>query len=384
MYKYVSWLPTVAGRLSYRHIGNASHPTQSTYENAYFKEARSRIIVGYQERDLSDAYFKTLTHWLSGRSGKFLFTFSAVNCTSDPSIFGNISIFFLSKNSMDAIQSIIDYNIKHLRANKFQENYIDGAKNLRDIEFHSAALSDISVKFKLKRTGEVEFSEPEFSNLDIQTETLRNKGNKIDFEKWIADQTYFFMRDIVHVHQHHENSTDTILLTQPSSIGEEEWRSNILYSLYYHAIALKRHGDSFRLAQAEGILAYAQSFSGISRSDGVTLPKYQRAALLNSLSARTKQHASEATEIGGSVGKATLFLTYILPSIAIIFTLLSPFMESVANKPELIWINSGIETFYVNIIASTISLILLTGLLLPLYLFVNRLTVLRRFRATLL
>jgi hypothetical protein len=57
--QHVGWIPTANGRLSFRHIGEAKHPTPSKYANVATKS--DRIIVAYQRRNLSDSVFRTIT-----------------------------------------------------------------------------------------------------------------------------------------------------------------------------------------------------------------------------------------------------------------------------------------------------------------------------------
>ncbi len=72
---YVGWIPTVNGRLSFRHIGDTRHPTESIVANLDTDGAR--LIVAYQRRPLSDILFPSIIHWYRDISGEFWFALTA-------------------------------------------------------------------------------------------------------------------------------------------------------------------------------------------------------------------------------------------------------------------------------------------------------------------
>jgi hypothetical protein len=136
-------------------------------------------------------------------------------------------------------------------------------KVIAAIKLASARLqrhADVSCRIILKRPGEVILSHlmpkrPEF--LEMQ-EDLRVYAN-IDISDLIAAQFYYFLRDITHTHQHHHQSTDTILSVYKSA-NDIDWRKNVLFSLYNHIIARKRTTSLSESIDALGILAYARAF----------------------------------------------------------------------------------------------------------------------------
>jgi hypothetical protein len=80
--------------------------------------------------------------------------------------------------------------------------------------------ADITLDFEIIRDGELKVSIPYFSNPDLAFASrafAEQDGH--DFDKWIADQSYFFIRDIAHQHQHHDEAVDTILILQ------KRWRT---------------------------------------------------------------------------------------------------------------------------------------------------------------
>ena len=374
-YSYISWIPTVAGRLSYRHIGNTNNSGRSFYENAFFdnEEGGSRIILGFQERDLSDAYFKTFIHYIFGLTGDFLFAFACTNKSADMEVEGELFIFVSDEKKKKYARSVLKYNIDCLRGAKSSLIYNSGLESLGDAKFHLSDSCDISISFCLERTGEIRFSQPEFRDTKLKLNTLQYADeNNSDFNKWLADQAYFFIRDMTHTHQHHANSTDTIITTQHITAIDSEWRKNIIYSLYYHAISLKRRTSYIHLVQAEGILAYAESFIGISKDKNCDIPPYQSHALLNSINAKIKQHDAVIQNENSLNSKVTLFLTYILPSLAIVFTILSPILSNVSNNPRLLDLRNFIENIYTAIIVTTISALVSLAFGVPAFVALNK------------
>jgi hypothetical protein len=113
--------------------------------------------------------------------------------------------------------------------------------------------ADIEISYHLFRTGEVYFAKPIFRDSHLLSASLNfaETTSGLDFDKWMADQAYFFLRDITHVHQHHSPSSDTILILQERDDDIDfSWRRRIIFSLHHYIIRSKRFSDSASLFQA--------------------------------------------------------------------------------------------------------------------------------------
>jgi len=230
-YPYAGWVPTANGRLSFRHIGESRYPRDTTYANIG-TNAR-RLILAYQHRNLSDALFRAITHYLCDIDDNFYFVLAAVS-DGTPSaaeeIYGAIYIFKSKEDwkskAQIAIRGYIEtlndvrLSLSSMRDEIAERALADGTSLLQNT-------ADISVKFIVHRTGEIFVAKPLFSDSELEyasTDYAVQWGH--DMPKWIADQSYFFFRDVSHQHQHHAPSSDTILLLQQRDKAGVAWRRN--------------------------------------------------------------------------------------------------------------------------------------------------------------
>lgn len=344
-FPYAGWIPTANGQLSFRHIGEARHPTESVYANVTIDDCR--IIIAYQRRPLSDALFQRIIHRVYRLEGSFWFalsgrSFRVSNETTE--IDGAIFIYKSpedwidkSENNIKAVISKINsirLSIEKDRDDIIEKEFVRETDNLNKT-------ADIKINFHLKRSGELYLSTPLFSDRRLENASVEYANHSgHDFSRWVADQGYFFLRDLAHQHQHHYPSSDTILILQERTSNKVEWRRNIIYSLYYSIIRVRRFSDSKSNFQALGIHAYCLSFKEICKrslgSDFNLIPTYNDTALLQSLSAKS---AEESNKIGQSSSNAMIKLTragirrtYALALSAIIIAVLIMFIQPLINS----------------------------------------------------
>lgn len=349
-YPFAGWVPTVNGRLSFRHIGEASYPLTSVYANAVSDQ--KRFIVGYQYRQLSDVLFKWATHSLQNLSGSFLFAISATSAgppKDDKFIFGSVYVFKTVTDFRSRAKKVVDSDIRqihHLRLDA-------GPQRDANIAFHAGAANtklsktaDICLKFVLARTGEVYFALPEFSDEELRRNSVEYAAiNGHDFEKWLADQAYFFLRDISHRHQHHHPTSDTILILQDRRLNSPiEWRTLVIYSLEFFAIRLKRAHDVASVSQAMGILAYCRSFRQNCerfiqehKPHPADLPEFNDDALLLSLQARAKTEEAFAFSGADSAARNGVTKLFILGAGTVIMAVLVMFATLSERREKLSW-----------------------------------------------
>lgn len=113
----------------------------------------------------------------------------------------------------------------------------------------------VPLEFALFRTGEVRIW---FE--DAVAERLTQSERRE-----VSRQSYFFIKDMVHHHVHHDSKSDQITpLTEIGAVdadaGEELWRRDTAWSLSRAVDALARRGKLQDLREATGILAYADAF----------------------------------------------------------------------------------------------------------------------------
>lgn len=85
------------------------------------------------------------------------------------------------------------------------------------------------------------------------------------------EQSFFFLRDIAPVHQHHDPSSDTIVRVHQSEL---DFKRRIYFDLFRSIIKYKRVKTPENIMAASGILAYAKSFKDICK-DGSLPNDYQ-------------------------------------------------------------------------------------------------------------
>ena len=347
-FPYAGWIPSVNGRLSFRHIGESRHPCETLYANVTTEH--KRYILGFQQRRLSDQFFQLITHWIFEVEDRFWFVICA---TTDGApdranqIQGTVHIYkskvdWRTKANKSVGASIVSLNDSRLAIDDGRDQKIENtfAAAGRTLEI----TSDIELEFILWRTGEIYFSRPLFSDSDLEDGSIAYATKlKQDFPKWIADQAYFFIRDISHRHQHHASDSDTILILQDHE-DDVEWRSNVLYSLHHFIIRAKRFADTRSLYQCIGVLAYANSFratcSRFLQDRDDLIPPFNGDDLLQSLNARVGEQVQRTAEWGVA---ATLRLGKRAVGIAIfavVVALLAVFLQPKIEKGEIPLLNS--------------------------------------------
>jgi hypothetical protein len=120
----------------------------------------------------------------------------------------------------------------------------------------------IQVEFALMRTGELRLW------FDDDGKAPDDEGDRYR----VAEQAYYFIKDLVHDHEHHDPSSDQITpLTaihtgkapDPTHEPEIAWRRETLWSLSREIERLNREGGLVDLRKSLGVIAYAQSFQQV-------------------------------------------------------------------------------------------------------------------------
>lgn len=115
----------------------------------------------------------------------------------------------------------------------------------------------ISVQVALMRTGECRIwypTQPE----DVAEEQL----------DWVAQQAYYFVKDMVHDHTHHDETSDQITplyrfgrhASEAGHDDEVAWRRETLWSLSREIERLNREGGLTDQRRSLGVIAYAEAF----------------------------------------------------------------------------------------------------------------------------
>jgi hypothetical protein len=360
-FPYAGWIPTANGRLSFRHIGETRNPSRSIYANVATGASSRRYILGYQRRNLSDSTFRPIVDFLCGLSGDFWFVIAAQSTASPSSILGDVDgVVLIFKSKADwrrgpeqAIRnSIQKMNGARLSLDAHRDQDVEDAFQSGRNEAWTKA--DIAIKFSLVRSGEIYVSKPDFKDAELayaSKDFAERCGH--DFEKWIADQGYFFMRDVAHRHQHHSPAVDTILILQKRTTDHFAWRRQVIFSLHYYIISARRTQECLQLIQATGVLAYCRAFVGIcSRLPGAeSLPVFEDPAIEASLSSqiqaiqeRDRNLHDRATIISN---ERVLAVALLAPALALLGVFVQPRIGGTDNAKDFPRLNA-VSDFIAN------------------------------------
>jgi hypothetical protein len=368
-FPYAGWIPSVNGRLSFRHIGESRHPSESIYSNVTTPD--KRYILAFQERRLSDQLFQFITHLFYGTEDHFYFVFCAE--TVDPAdraeeIKGTVYIYKSRADWSDRASDDISTAISVLNDARLAT---DDDRDEKIVQYYAAgqelleATSDIEIDFILWRTGEIFFQLPSFREESLKSSSIKYaESQRQDFPKWIADQAYFFIRDISHRHQHHAPDSDTILILQRHD-DEVKWRANILFSLHHYIIRAKRSPDTRSLYRCVGVLGYAASFRVTCDrylDEPTAIPPFNEEQLLQSLNARIGelvQHTAEEGIVATlRLSKRTAAFALLAIVVAIVIMFAQPQIES-GQVPQLKLLSQFAGRNFISIIWVLILLFLL-------------------------
>lgn len=152
---------------------------------------------------------------------------------------------------------------RHQYAERLPEALLAEIAQLRD------TIAIYILRFALFRTGEIRIwlEEEEFAGRDLAGAPLTDAEQ--DAAEYLPSQTYFFIKDVLHRHYHHDAHSDQLLpLTKlPKAkdetshrANEHRWRTATIRGLARVVVEMRHEGQPGVNQQALGILAYADAF----------------------------------------------------------------------------------------------------------------------------
>lgn len=263
---FVGWIPNVAGRLSFSHIGASGYPTRCLRQNTGNQFGR-RLVVSQRRRLadwlLPDWYFR-LTY---GYSAQWQFVLIA-SSRRDPSdqigrLEGEVLVF--EHPEWDAFvdapggaytpkevfgKSLIPWASEAPGSNAVDllpDSALDLIRPCALFSFHVGIRRSGIAWLRLKSTAtDVTFAE------DYDSPEHAPKSDDI---KYIANQVFFFLKDVSHSHRHHPPGNDTI-----TELGELDyrrtWAIDTHYRIHRKVVEMRRSKEPKTLYKALGVLAY--------------------------------------------------------------------------------------------------------------------------------
>lgn len=299
----------------------------------------------FQKRDLSDVTtpaFRSVVERILGIRGKFIFVCVARTVRKETGfqdqLVGQIIVYRASNGDIWRNQLVCELNA--IREG-FETEAISVSKCKRSLNRWLSGYACLCT-FSLKRNGILSIfldSERFFSSDSPVLEESFNENSQI--VDALAQQMFYFLRDIGHRHQHHHPSTDTILSLYRKG-DDAYWRRKTLYLLYRKIVRYKRSLSETYYSEILGILAYAKTFKTISLDDnpGAIFPSYQDENVV--LSVQSLQRVSDFSLRRRNrlrdvwFGFLAFFVTFFFSSAAILH-----FSKYESNaKPPQYWIST--------------------------------------------
>lgn len=267
---YVGWIPNVAGRLSFSHIGASKFPRPCDRENTGNHLGR-RLVVA-QTRVLADWL---LPNWyfnfLYGYAAQWVFVLVGTTCADPADQIGRVEgeLLIFQRKSWEALHEGPDKQLftpkeifegelktwaREPRINLARDSLPEDAlQRLRPLSLFVWSVgirrSGISWLRLISAACNLAFA-------DDYTGTDR-PPNEEDI-RYIANQSFFFLKDIGHKHQHHPPGSDTI-----TEVGEIDARNTWLIDTHYRIhrkiVEMRRSRDPKVLYMALGMLSYLSS-----------------------------------------------------------------------------------------------------------------------------
>lgn len=289
------WVPNVAGRLSFSHIGQTKQPQRCQTLNE--DDPTGRAILCVQHRVLSDVlvspwYFRSVY----GYDPRWIFVFSAVSALDGNDrigrLTGRVHIFSHSRWAQTLRESETEPPSLH-HAAETQETCSpstivqrifdevddetespDGrVRKLRDsiLAVHSAldGVAIYTIDCGVGRNGVVTLTErTRRSDVEFAASVLESP-RPLDEKaaRYLCNQAFFFIKDITHVHQHHHPKSDTITAAYLSD-PEFSWVRETQYSMHRRVVSLRWMPTPRNLYDGLGIMAYMSSFAKVADSLG--------------------------------------------------------------------------------------------------------------------
>jgi hypothetical protein len=346
---YRGWIPTISGALSFSVFGETRHPRAAVFANT--ADDKIRYLSVYQFRNAADVlvpWKDKLAPFLFGIDGRIWFVFLAKTEAAPGEgqhyLVGRAFMF----TDLDAWAKSISPGVDSYHALLNQFELFDHADLRQYAERQFTSITDLCTKTcafyvdaRICRTGTTEISFPWPLALSSSAPTLPSEPMKLGLIVHIlASQTFYFLKDIGHRHQHHHESTDQIvLLYEIEGDDDVAWRRSTIFGIYRKVIQLKRDPHVSTFSDALGLIAYGESFRGISNREvgQGKLPEYyakETADSIRSTQARVEREASQRQK------RIDIFRNLVISLAGILFSFmgllkLSKYQSDVTPNPAL-------------------------------------------------
>jgi hypothetical protein len=357
--RFKGWLPTVSGRLSFSIFGHTDHPRNAITANV--SDTKSRYLICYQKRELLDAPLKSLATKLFGLHGKFWFVLQAsaddVAISEDSDLTGHLFIFHdkqawrtdaepAVRNAQSYLREFESDHPKDDLATYFQEVY-------QKVTLVLCRSSSFHVHVRVRRDGETTIDVPRLTSLSSHSPTFpAAEPRRVRLVYTVVSQLFYFLRDVGHIHQHHDPYTDTLIDIYPFDGSDDfAWRCETLRMLYRKVLEFKRRREEEIYSSSLGVLAYAKAFERISNqqiSASGAVPKEIGPQLFQDLlqesilasQAALRNTVQEGIRQSDTYRNTVISVLTILLALVGLLQISSPHPDLVSPNANLIWLGN--------------------------------------------
>jgi hypothetical protein len=353
-HSYAGWVPNVRSHLSFSVIGAAEGATAFTQP---VSQKTSRIVLAHQRRIVNDypyheliarrLYPDIVLHWVLAADTRPtaipIMTDAGPQAERDRQGMLLGMIYLLPRLPTKAERDAQDEALARI------DRQLSRRRDLSDAEVAAlrsaveAALAgsgaSIPLKVALMRTGECR----------IWYEGEPSGMSQTDLDH-VAAQAYYFVKDIVHVHAHHDATSDQITPLypfgrhghEPGHSDEVAWRRETLWSLSREIERLNREHGLTDLRKSLGIIAYAEAFQSSLMSHVRSQwgkPKFKACTSVHDFDFKHLKDSIkasidvEATRAGQRVPLTIATVSLMVASCALVSSLVSTHNGSLAKVP---------------------------------------------------
>lgn len=177
----------------------------------------------------------------------------------------------------------------------------------------------VTARFRLARDGETEIRVPRDAHY-----ILKNDGSLVSKQSALANQCFYFLKDIAHTHQHHTSGTDRIAsVTRISDEKGSAWQRETIYAMMRKVITYRQNSHNIpALYESIGVLAYARAFDRLVRKPDVDdgdIPKYNFDEMHMSLNNKIAKISFERQEAREKIRDIRTAIGFLFAIFVIIF-----------------------------------------------------------------
>lgn len=293
---FKGWIPTLAGSLTFDRFGHARFPSRSV--GVSIGKATCRSVFCFQRRILKDGVIPCWALRVFYKThSKFCFV-AAGRVDQSDALSGHVYIFSYTAGPKETRWKALRQNINNKRnpAALLQRTYascegpVEWWESYQQ-QTHPSLFSKawFVCDFTIERCGitTITVSKPEQFQPHLPTDLSERQKQIFD----LANQVFFFLRDVTHAHQHHPETIDTMtgLYLATGNNPDAECLCQTAHHLFRFVVEYKQRRDALFCYASKGVIAYLGSLLTIIAQKNATPPTYEFRFLQQSLDTKISE-----------------------------------------------------------------------------------------------